>query len=90
MKVFDARKLFEEDQKVILPRAGKTIKPKSEIVFVTDLENKLITAEETKEDPPVQTIESDTETVDLDPILDIRYFLNDVEMLPLTISFCWE
>ena len=75
--------MFNEDQKVILPRAGKTIKPEisplSEIVFVTDLENELITAEETSDDPPVQNIESDTETVDLDPILDIRYFLNDVE-----------
>ena len=77
IKVFDSRKLFDEGQKVILPRAGKTIKPEisplNEIVFVTDVENEPITAEEKSD------IESDTENVDLDPILDIRYFLNDVE-----------
>ena len=58
----------------------------SEILFVTDVENVLINAEETSDDPPVQNVESGTETADLDPVFDIRYFLNDVEFNNVTIE----
>ena len=83
-KVFDARKLFEEDQKVILSRAGKIINPYisplSELLFVTDIENELIHAQETSNEPLLQNVESDTETADLDPIFDIRNFLKGPEV----------